>query len=284
MHRRPPYPISSSALRREVSARNLDRSSRYEHETTYGEVPSILYHASDDTHGNFIQASYRAICANPAWHKRLEKSYSSSRRVPRSWERIRHELDCANSSDALLMNIFCYPRVLTRRKLCTLLGTEVRLRPVFGVKPGIPLLNGRTDRTEVDLRLGDLLIEAKLTESGFQTASTNLISRYRDLHDVFNIDELPMEGDKVQSYQLIRGVLAAYAGDTSFSVACDARRTDLIERWFQIMRAVRSYSMRSRLKLLTWQEIAGTLPLTLQLFLAEKYGIVSDLSPEIEPD
>jgi hypothetical protein len=268
---------SSQATRRDLSERNLHRAKRYEdryeYESTYGAVPSVIYQALNGTHANFLQASYRSICADPEWCKRLEKSYSASKRVARSWERNRCELDCANSSDALLMNIFCYPRALRRSNLCTLLGIEAGLRPAFGVKPRIPFVNGNTDQTEVDMRLGDLLLEAKLTETGFQTASMRLLTRYRDLQEVFEPESLPIEGDKVQSYQLIRGVLAAYAGRTSFAVICDGRRSDLTERWFQIIRAVRSYSMRSRLKLLTWQELAGVLPPTVQLFLEEKYGI-----------
>jgi hypothetical protein len=191
----------------------------------------------------------------------------------RSWERKRCELDCANSSDALLMNIFCYPKVLHRPHLCALLGIEPALLPEFGFKSRIPLLNARRDRTEIDMRLGDLLIEAKLTETGFQSASTRLLLRYRDLQEVFEIGDLPIAGETVHAYQLIRGVLSAYAGEYSFVLLCDGRRADLIQRWLEIMRAVRSYSFRNRLKLLTWQEIAETLPQNLQQFLYEKYGI-----------
>jgi len=40
--------------------------------------------------------------------------------------------------------------------------------PEFGYKARVPLLGGRTDRTEVDMKLGRLLVEAKLTESDFR--------------------------------------------------------------------------------------------------------------------
>jgi hypothetical protein len=69
-------------------------------------------------------------------------------------------------------------------------------------------------------------------------------------------------------------VLAAHAANSSFLLLCDERRTDFIESWFEVVRTVRSYSFRNRLKLLTWQEVAGTVPRKLQQFLAEKYGIV----------
>jgi hypothetical protein len=132
-----------------------------------------------------------------------------------------------------------------------------------------------TDNTEVDMRVGDLLVEAKLTESDFQSARPSLIERYRDLREVFDVEELPVRGGRVIGYQLIRGTLAAFASGCSFCVLCDARRPELVETWYAVMRAVRSFELRCRLKLLTWQELAGVVPQELREFLAEKYGIVS---------
>jgi hypothetical protein len=51
-----------------------------------------------------------------------------------------------------------------------MLGVPSGLTPLFGFRPQIPLRNGRTDRTEIDLKLGELMVEAKLTETDFQTA------------------------------------------------------------------------------------------------------------------
>ena len=265
---------SELTVRQEITLRNLERAHSHEHELSYGEVPSVIYQGSDAKHGNFLPESYRAIQNNPNWTQRLKKAYTGSRWVPRSGERKRFELDCANSSDALLMNVFCYPRVLLRLDLCALLGVERGLQPVFGFRPGARLRNGKADRTEIDMRLGNLLIETKLTESGFQTAPLRLIERYRDLNQVFDITDLPIRNEIVSGYQLIRSVLAAYASDCSFALLCDSRRVDLIESWATVMRAVRSYSFRSQLKVITWQEISATLPRKLQKFLKDKYGIV----------
>jgi hypothetical protein len=264
---------SSNALRRELSQRNGERAQGYEHELSYGLVPSIIYRENEDGHGNFISASYRAIYRHAEWRRRLDKVYTGGRWVPHSRERLRRELDCANSSDALLMNIFCYPRVMRRPQLCTLLGTEAGVVPEFGFRPRIPLLNGRGDRTEVDMRIGDLLVEAKLTESVFEPAPERLLLRYRDFEEVFDAEEL-RAGNGFRGYQVVRGALAAYAAECSFMLLCDERRKDLVEGWFDVVKAVRSYSFRNRLKLLTWQEVAAAVPGKLQRFLAEKYGIV----------
>ena len=91
---------------------------------------------------------------------------------------------------------------------------------------------------------------------------------------MFDPEEL-MTSDVVPNYQLIRGVLAASATGGTFCVLCDARRPDLIEDWYAVMRAVRSCVLRCRLQLLTWQELTIVLSKPLQKFLAAKYGITA---------
>jgi hypothetical protein len=164
------------------------------------------------------------------------------------------------------------------------------------VRAHVPLLRGRVDTTEVDMQLGSLLVEAKLTEGGFQTARPALVERYRDLEQVFDVAALPRTGTtsvgeqwdealgamvtmtrgqagNFSSYQLIRGALAAHAQGVAFCVLCDARRRDLVEAWHRVLQAVRSAELRCRLQLLTWQELAGVLPASLAGFLASKYGV-----------
>jgi hypothetical protein len=265
-------------LRSNLAARNLARiiTSRVPHELTRSAMPSVIYAPQAATHGNFIDASYRRICANPAWAARLAKPHTAKRQARRSGpdETIRAwcELDTATSSDALLMNIFCYPRVLTPR-LCALLGVEPGAEPEFGYRPRIELERKLKDRTEIDMRLGTLLVEAKLTESDFQCASMRLLERYPSFDRVFDREMLEVTRRGVHSYQLIRGVMAAHAEEATFCVLLDARRPDLIEAWYAVMRAVSSYRMQARLRLLTWQEVAAALPAALQTFLDRKYGI-----------
>jgi hypothetical protein len=266
----------AGALRRELSARNQKIAvvNGSVHELTAGEMPSVIFGCNENRqHGNFYPASWRNICANPGWARRLAKVHPGSRNArPRAAWRWR-ELDCANSSDALLMNIFCCRRTVGNCALSSMLGVPSGLVPQFGFRPEIPLRSGKTDRTEIDMKLGDLMVEAKLTETDFQTAPVRMVERYRDLMHVFDSGELVMSGDVVRGYQLIRGVLAAHATGGSFCVFCDARRPDLIENWYAVMRAVRSCVLRCRLQLLTWQELTPVLPRSLQRFLTAKYGI-----------
>lgn len=266
------------SLRTELSVRGMRFATAHglAYERTDGSVPSIIFACGEDgRHGNFHPRTYEAICARPEWKRRLAKVHTAHKRmrVRADWKWM--ELDCANSSDALLMNVFCHPGVVECAGVRATLGIAADAVPEFGVKPRTPLKGGKTDNTEVDMRVGDLLVEAKLTESDFQSAKMGLVERYRDLEEVFDVAELPVSGGRVMGYQLIRGTLAAFAGECSFCVLCDARRPELVEIWYSVMRAVRSFELRCRLKLLTWQELAGVVPVELRDFLAEKYGIKS---------
>jgi hypothetical protein len=308
-------------LRYELMMRNWTFARGRAHVESYGNPPVIVYAPEAGLHGNFFHAAYPAITSRPDWMRRFNKVHAqAARSLPkpqpdplRRWR----ELDSSMSSDALLMNIFCTPGVADSSSVRDALGVDGDAEPVFGWRARVPLANGRFDRTEIDMRLGSLLIEAKLTESDFQSRIAPIVEAYRDFDAVFDRELLPrveintarwmrasefpenesqelesLVGDPeffssidpsfrapgdsgYASYQLIRNVLAAFAGNCSFCVLHDERRPDLREQWFQIMAAVKSAAMRVRLKVLTWQELAALLPAELQEFLDLKYGIVA---------
>ena len=245
-----------------------------EHEVTFGSVPSVVYAQGDGEHGNFLPAVYRRILADPGWAARLGKAYTGAGQLPRAQDRWRGELECAVSSDALLMNVFCYPGVLRRREVCACIGANAGERPCFGVRARIAMHGGEVDRTEFDMELGDLWVEAKLTESGFGRAGRERLLRYTGVEDLFDLDELPAGSTHIFGYQIVRGLLAAAQHERRYLLLMDARRTDLLELCFRALRAVRDGGVSSRFRLLTWQELAPALPRVLQSFLAEKYGIV----------
>lgn len=266
----------ASHLRHEICVRNSEyaKTKKLEHVESYGSMPVIVYRP-DDTgrHGNFLDETYAAILGNPEWSRRLQKIHAQARTsLPRNDRRWK-ELDSCTSSDALLMNVFCFPGVLAEMVVLSLLGVEAGTAAQFGFKARVPLKSGLFDRTEVDLRVGDLLIEAKLTESDFQTKDAEMVRGYRDFKEVFDSRSLSMVAGKFQSYQLIRNVLAAHANVCSFCVLLDQRRPDLIEQWYAVMRCVRAADLRSRCKVLTWQELSEVLPSRLREFLDRKYGI-----------
>jgi hypothetical protein len=249
---------------------------------SYGVDQVVVYRASEDgkVHGNFLPASYKAITESPQWRKRLVKPHTGKRNLPHHETGKWRELDACTSSDALLMSIFCHPRALAEGKLHRLMTVDLSARPEFGVRVAAPLTNGHRDRTEVDMRFGDLLVEAKLTEADFQSCPAAMIERYRDFKEVFDTDTLPRCNELYGSYQLLRNVLAAHASNERFCVIADARRPDLREQWFAVMQCVRSSELRLRCQMLTWQEVSATLPDPLQRWLEEKYGI---FAPGSEP-
>ncbi len=328
-------PSSQLSFATSLTARNRIHARGRAHVESYGAAPVIVYEPEGARHGNFFDAAYAAILARPDWMRRFDKVHAqAARSLPKSPRRWR-EIDSSMSSDALLMNVFCAPGVAESAAVRNLLGLDgnpgmianadstfgpdpaLGPEPIFGWKARVPFANGRFDRTEVDMRFGSLLVEAKLTESDFQSRSAAIVESYRDFGEVFDRDRLPrieiptkrwmrssefpenasQEFESVvadpalftpvetsfrppgeegyASYQLIRNVLAAHATNSSFCVIHDARRPDLSEAWFEVMAAVKSSALRVRLKVLTWQELAASLPAELQEFLDKKYGIVA---------
>ncbi|HZU42748.1 MAG TPA: hypothetical protein VE994_08760 [Terriglobales bacterium] len=268
------FKSTQQTVLRECHRRYVEKHG-FPHCESYGDPPTICFVPYDDgsRHGNFLPESYRAIVAHPAWRRRLDKVHTQAKRsLPRS-DRPWRELDSSNSSDALLMNVFCYPGTLEDIRVLHLLGIDGSVAPEFGLKARVPLIGEKFDRTEVDMKLGNLLVESKLTESDFQAKAQAVVKSYRHFADVFDRRALPRAGERYLSYQLIRNVLAAHAHDCSFCVIADARRPDLMEAWYAVMRCVKPGDLRRRCKMLTWQELALVLPPKLQEFLDEKYGI-----------
>jgi hypothetical protein len=272
------FSAHASSLRQELCRRNAAYASSRQlpHVASYGGVPVIVYEPSPDLarHGNFIDVTYKVVLGQPEWKRRLEKIHAqASRSLPRR-ERSWKELDSSMSSDALLMNVFCHPSALVGGALISILGIEIGTVPEFGFKARVPLRSGRTDRTEVDMKLDALLVESKLTESDFQSSDAVVVESYRDLDEVFDRGTLPRVNGQYISYQLIRNVLAAHALKLSFCVLLDARRPDLLEAWYAIMKCVAIPDLRTRCKVLTWQELSEVVSLDLQQYLDLKYGIV----------
>jgi len=192
----------ASELRRELGLRNRQWARGRPHVESYGNPPVIVYspeHPTDEDppvktsrHGNFYDAAYAAIAARPDWMRRFDKIHAQGRAIPRADSGRRwRELDSSMSSDALLMSVFCTPDVAEASALRQTLGVDGEDLPVFGWKVRVPLRNGRFDRTEVDMRLGSLLVEAKLTEGDFQTKAAAVVETYRDFDAVFERERLP---------------------------------------------------------------------------------------------
>ncbi|MFC1600831.1 hypothetical protein ACFL34_00585 [Candidatus Sumerlaeota bacterium] len=247
-------------------------------------APVILFpgQCKDGRHGNFHPDSYENILNHEDWGERLLKPHSQKRRLPEKYREDAKELDSCNSSDALLMNVFCHPASRNNKKLAGLFGLESLKEIEFGWSPGVKK-NGEGDHTEIDLRLSGttasgsgeriVLIEAKLSESDFTNKATEVVESYDSLKTVFDTALLPKKGNSYESYQLIRNVLAAHEKKTHFFLLCDLRRPDLLQAWWKVYGAIRSRDIRSRCGFRTWQEVAAVSSPGLRDFLKDKYGI-----------
>lgn len=184
----------AAQLRRELALRNRIWARGRSHVESYGSEPVVIFGPDDSSgvirHGNFFDPAYTGILQREDWKRRLKKAHTGRRTLPRA-DRPWCELDSSTSSDALLMNVFCTPGVLESPLVRSVLGVEDGADAVFGWKARVPLKTGRTDTTEVDLRWGSLLIEAKLTETDFQTRAAAVVEGYRDFEEVFLPEWLP---------------------------------------------------------------------------------------------
>ncbi len=185
----------ANQLRQELTARARIYARGRAHVESYGSSPVIVFAPEDGRHGNFFDDAYAAISGRPEWMRRFDKIHTQGNRsLPKpEIEHLRRwrELDSSMSSDALLMNVFCAPGVADSAAVRGALGVDGDGGPEFGWRARVPLISGRFDRTEVDMRLGNLLVEAKLTEGDFQTREARIVEAYRDFDEIFERDLLP---------------------------------------------------------------------------------------------
>ena len=119
-----------SALRQELIARNSLYAwlNLLPLVTSYGEQPVVVYQTQIGMRSaswEFHFSELRAILRRPQWRRRLQKVHTQGRRSLPAKDGLWRELDSSLSSDALLMNIFCYPGVTRRMEFCRILGLEL---------------------------------------------------------------------------------------------------------------------------------------------------------------
>ncbi len=214
---------------------------------------------------NFFPESFKAIQKVSDWSKRLEKSHQKVSGAM--------EMQSSNSSDALLTNIFCHPKIGNWKGVRDLLGVA-SIDPVFGFKPKVRKDGSEGDRTEVDLALNGIFVEAKLTESGFIEKEVVKVEQYTGLRAVFHIESLRRKGDKFMNYQVIRNLLAAVQLEKRHLLLCDERRPDLARSYFETVVCLRKETDRKNCGVIFWQELARVCGKDLKEYLAQRYGIL----------
>lgn len=250
-----------------------------------GKPPTVLFRSfqseGEERHGNFHDESYAEIVRRPDWASRLQKPHSCKGNscFLECDAATACELDSCTSSDALAMNIFCHPSSPTNTALARLFGFDHLPNPDFGFKANLPFLSGQKEprSTEIDVQFYSpaqtVLAECKLTETHFTFFTKAKVERYSGFAETFDVDRLLKDDCKFPYYQLIRNVLAARYHKARFCLICDQRRPDLQAAYDEVVSIIRDQNLRLRCSVVTWQQIADTLPTELQTFLTEKYGI-----------
>ena len=221
---------------------------------------SIVFNDIED---NFCKSSYENIKSHPSWYDRTKKLHSH-------FNDGTLEMQSSNSSDALLMNIFCHPKFNTWKGVNNYLGINSDDEKIFGWNPFFDNENPQYP-TEVDLKIGNHIFESKLTENTFTSKDVAIIENYTDFSSVFDSSLLEKDDNKYKHYQLIRNVLAAYKYDFYFSIIIDSSRIDLINELLNVVIAVKDSTLRKRINFFTWQEIVDLCGKEIKEYIGEKY-------------
>jgi hypothetical protein len=242
---------------------------------THPEVKSKSALIFKEIHQNFHQKSWKTIQNNPDFLHRTKKVHSHFKDVTP----VIYEMQSSNSSDALAMNIFCFPRFGSWNGVKSLLKLDVINRITFGFAARVfkyPDDYPEQDFTEIDVKFNDeILCECKLTEKDFTSKRKIEVEIYANFREIFHKHKLPQNDKEYLNYQLIRNILAANQHNCRFVLFCDMRRPDLAKSFFQTVSCIKDefLELRTRCEIIYWQDISKTFGKELQLFLKEKYDI-----------
>ena len=234
-----------------------------DHQLALDEAPTsaVIFQQISD---NFHPKSWTAIAATADWRLRTQAPHQQLPGIL--------QMQSSNSSDALLMSIFCHPNIADWKGVSDLLGCLVE-SPRFGFKALVRKDGTEGDATEIDLAVGDCLIEAKLTEKDFTEKDIADVSHYSDLTSLFHVGNLPVRNGRYQNYQVIRNLLAAIQHRKRHILLCDERRPDLVRSYFETVSCLKDVEHRKRCRVIFWQEIARAGGDDLKTYLEARYGI-----------
>lgn len=215
----------------------------------------------DELSMNFHSDSFENILKSEEYKKRLDKGHTQADGFK--------ELQSSNSSDALLINFFAYPKIQTWKSLRDLLLINESDTIEFGWCPNFQN-EKRSFTTEIDMKIGNSIFEAKLTEIDFTQRALDIVLRYSNIDRIIDLQRF-IKDDVVSNYQLIRNLLAAEKHGFRFYLLLDETRTDLIREFYKVKFAIKSDALAERFNFITWQELASNVGDDLKKYIIEKY-------------
>jgi hypothetical protein len=212
---------------------------------------------------SFHPESFTSINNQPNWRARITKAHHVQGTK---------EMQSSNSSDALLMNIFCHPGAQRWKGLKNLI--EDPLKPInFGFRCHVRINGGKNDSTEIDMEIPGIFCEAKLTETDFTQKPAKIVENYDNLQRVFHVGALPRLGNNYDNYQVIRNLLASIEHNRKHILFCDERRPDLVRRYMTTVLCLRNVEHRNKCRVIFWQELISACGSSLRDWIEEKYGM-----------
>lgn len=253
--------MNSDTLKQEIRKHALSFATRRSLPVDDTHASALIFCNLDDS---FHAESLNNIRRTADWNARTRKAHQNVTGVL--------EMQSSNSSDALLMNIFCHPSIKQWAGVRKVLGNDMETI-AFGVQGEVRINNGHTDTTEIDMALPGAFCEAKLTEADFTHKRPEVVENYDGLQETFHAKALPRVGTDYDNYQIIRNLLAAKQHNRDHILFCDERRPDLVRRYLTTVSCLRDIEVRKRCRVIFWQEIVAACGEALRKWIEEKYGI-----------
>jgi hypothetical protein len=253
--------MNSDTLKQDIRKYALSFATRRSLPVDDTHASALIFCNLDDS---FHPESLNNIRRTPDWNARTRKAHQNVTGVL--------EMQSSNSSDALLMNIFCHPSIQQWAGVRKVLGNDMATI-AFGVHGAVQINKGQTDTTEIDMVLPGIFCEAKLTEADFTHKRPEIVESYDGLQETFHSEALPRVGTDYDNYQIIRNLLAAKQHDRDHILLCDERRPDLVRRYMTTVSCLRDIEGRKRCRVIFWQEIVEACGGALRKWIKEKYGI-----------
>jgi hypothetical protein len=259
--------MNSDALKQEIRKHALAFARRRNLSVDDTHSSALIFCRLDDS---FHPESLENIYNTSDWNSRTQKAHQNVTGTL--------EMQSSNSSDALLMSIFCHPSIAKWVGVRKVLSNDMATI-AFGVPGVVKIGNGQTDTTEIDMALPGVFCEAKLTEADFTHKRREVVEGYNGLQETFHSDALPRVGSDYDNYQIIRNLLAAKQHNRDHILFCDERRPDLVRRYMTTVACLRSIEDRIRCRVIFWQELVAACGESLRRWIEEKYGICQQSPP-----
>lgn len=253
--------MNSDTLKKEIRKHALSFARQRNLPVDDTHASALIFCNLDDS---FHPESLENIHRTSEWNSRTRKAHPNVAGAL--------EMQSSNSSDALLMSIFCYPSIAKWAGIKKILGNGVEAI-AFGVPGAVRKNNGQIDTTEIDMALPGVFCEAKLTEADFTQKRPEVVESYDGLQETFHSEALPRVGSDYDNYQIIRNLLAAKQHNRDHILFCDERRPDLVRRYMTTVSCLRNIEDRMRCRVIFWQEVVAACGESLRKWIEEKYGI-----------